>query len=343
MTTTTAAAAAAAAQTQHRHSCPQAPARPARPQPHPPPRTYTEGPHCRGVPSVDPAAVGAAVRVCTSRWAITTQLVQHHTRGAPTVGSLRLPQVPQTRRPHRRQWWRCRDRRHQRKVCPHRLQWSAFASHKMAGSPSDLRCSRGSSQSEEHSAPNTGDTLPPAAFAATRRVCAHQPRKAREAMIRQLRSSTRCLRRSRILTCCMPSAFHSVISPASSRFTVAAFFTSLARRPNRRVDRVSVSLTLDSLQVINMQVLAFPPMDSRRILVSLESRNGTWETRLVSAKITLPRALRLLLMNFASSNRSPLAPLFDAISDPAKSTRCNLPVSTAPDATRWATPSFITR
>mmetsp|Transcript_12991 Transcript_12991/g.28805 ORF Transcript_12991/g.28805 Transcript_12991/m.28805 type:complete len:215 (-) Transcript_12991:1027-1671(-) len=213
----------------------------------------------------------------------------------------------------------------------------------MAGRPSDRLFSRGSSSSDEHSPPNTGETLPPPAFAATRRAWAHQPRKARDAMIRQLRSNTRCLRRSWIFTCCMPSAFHNVISPASSRFTVAAFFTSLARRPKRRVDRVSVSFTLDSLQVISIQVFAFPPMDSRKILVSLESRKGTWETLFVSAKITLPRALKLLLMNFASSSRSPLAPLLDAISDPARSTKCNLPVSTAPDATRWATPSFITR
>ena len=46
----------------------------------------------------------------------------------------------------------------------------------------------------------------------------------------------------------------------------------------------------------------------------------------VSAFITIPKVVRLLLIALASSRVYPLAPVFDIFSEPARSTRNNLPV-----------------
>jgi hypothetical protein len=56
-------------------------------------------------------------------------------------------------------------------------------------------------------------------------------------------------------------------------------------------------------------------------LVSCESLKGMCDAPVVSAEMQLPRALRLLLMFFASSNTLPCAPVFEIFSLPAKSTR----------------------
>ena len=69
--------------------------------------------------------------------------------------------------------------------------------------------------------------------------------------------------------------------------------------------------------------LAPPPTarDSRRIKVSLESRNGTWAARRFSAAMTLPSVDSEELIEAASRRRVPSAPDLDTRSDPAKSTR----------------------
>lgn len=82
------------------------------------------------------------------------------------------------------------------------------------------------------------------------------------------------------------------------------------RFPNSKVDLVSASLKLAGEQHIIIVVLAFPPRDSCKILVSLESLYGMW-VLFPSAKadITFPRADKDLLMFLASSRTAPSAPV----------------------------------
>lgn len=116
--------------------------------------------------------------------------------------------------------------------------------------------------------------------------------------------------------------------------------------PNSNVDLVSDSLKLAGEQQITMVVLALPPKDSCKILVSLESRYGICDLLpSASALITLPSADSDLLMFLASSKTVPVqnysnecygsaistnkivpsAPVFETFSEPAKSTRYNFP------------------
>ena len=74
-------------------------------------------------------------------------------------------------------------------------------------------------------------------------------------------------------------------------------------------------------------VLALPPSESCSTRVSFESRYGTCvDLPSVSALITCPRALRDLLIFFASSSCVPVACVFRTISEPARSTSTSLPV-----------------
>jgi len=74
-------------------------------------------------------------------------------------------------------------------------------------------------------------------------------------------------------------------------------------------------------------VLEFPPSDSDRILVSLESRYGICSDFLsVKAKITIPSVVNDLLIILASSSTCPAAPVLEIFSEPARSTRYSLPV-----------------
>lgn len=77
----------------------------------------------------------------------------------------------------------------------------------------------------------------------------------------------------------------------------------LARWPNLSVPVVSSSLSLAGEQVMISAVLALPPRDSYKTLVSLESRYGTCvDLPSVSALITWPNVLSDLLIVFASSS-----------------------------------------
>eukprot|EP00965_Chrysotila_dentata_P056476 1873881-Pleurochrysis_carterae.AAC.1 len=75
-----------------------------------------------------------------------------------------------------------------------------------------------------------------------------------------------------------------------------------------------------------MDVSAFPPSDSCKTRVSFELRYGTktfFPFRDASARaiITLPSAERDWLMLIPSFKRAPSAPVLEARSEPAKSTR----------------------
>jgi len=78
-----------------------------------------------------------------------------------------------------------------------------------------------------------------------------------------------------------------------------------------------------------MIVLELPPSESYKILVNFDSLYGTWLTfPLVSvrAEMTLPKASRPLLMLIPSLSVDPEAPVFLALSDPARSTKWNLAI-----------------
>lgn len=62
----------------------------------------------------------------------------------------------------------------------------------------------------------------------------------------------------------------------NSLLTFGLFFMFLARYPNLKVLKVSASFNILGERLMIRLVLAFPPKDSWRILVSLESRYGIW-------------------------------------------------------------------
>jgi len=100
------------------------------------------------------------------------------------------------------------------------------------------------------------------------------------------------------------------------------------------METVSMKFFLDKLDFkylagpifATITVLAFPPKESCNSLVNFESRYGMWEVfASTSAEITLPRADKDKFILVASFSLSPVAPVLACLSDPAKSTRFNLP------------------
>ena len=83
-------------------------------------------------------------------------------------------------------------------------------------------------------------------------------------------------------------------------------------------------------------VKQFPPKLSWSSLVSLDYRYGTWLLLWsLKAFITLPKAVKLVLIFLASSKTFPSAPVFDIFSLPAKSTRHILAVQASPVYRSW--------
>ena len=72
-------------------------------------------------------------------------------------------------------------------------------------------------------------------------------------------------------------------------------------------------------------VRQFPPSESFRSLVSLESRNGTKPEPEANAFMQLPSASRERLILAPSSNRRPLLCVCEALSEPARSIIESLP------------------
>ena len=78
-----------------------------------------------------------------------------------------------------------------------------------------------------------------------------------------------------------------------------------------------------------MKVLLLPQRDSESIWVNKELRYGTksfffFKQLFANASITIPRLVKLLLILFAYCKRTPVAPVFDCLYEPAKSTILNL-------------------
>ena len=112
-----------------------------------------------------------------------------------------------------------------------------------------------------------------------------------------------------------------------SSLILASFLIFLALVANFKVDWVSPKASAEGEIMAIIVVLQFPPRESSRILVSLESLYGICDLAFlsVSAAITFPRALKLWLMLLLSSSRCPVAYVTLTLSLPARSTRLSFP------------------
>ena len=122
-------------------------------------------------------------------------------------------------------------------------------------------------------------------------------------------------------TYCFSSRINTV---AGSLLTVGLFLILRALLAYFRVFNVSSNELSAGEQHAIILVLELPPKESYKILVSLLSRYGICIAFLVSsvkAEITLPSAKRDLLIMIPSFIVAPVAPVFFARSDPAKSTK----------------------
>lgn len=75
-----------------------------------------------------------------------------------------------------------------------------------------------------------------------------------------------------------------------------------------------------------MIVLEFPPKESANNLVSLESLYGIWLEFLTNKFITFIRLVKERFIFIPSCNASPVVFVYFVFSDPAKSTKFNLPI-----------------
>ena len=88
----------------------------------------------------------------------------------------------------------------------------------------------------------------------------------------------------------------------NSRLILGLFLMFLALDPNLNVLKDSRSLNGCGEHVTIKHVFEFPPRDSERILVNLDSLYGICVAFLsVKATITLPKVVKLLFILFASS------------------------------------------
>jgi hypothetical protein len=106
----------------------------------------------------------------------------------------------------------------------------------------------------------------------------------------------------------------------------------MALYPKRIEESVSAKLFLAGDKVMMTHVFELPPSEFCNTRVSFESRYGTYGCFFTRARMTMPRVERDLLIDFASSRVFPLAPVLLTCSDPAKSTRCSLPIFLVPSS-----------
>ena len=108
------------------------------------------------------------------------------------------------------------------------------------------------------------------------------------------------------------------------------------REANLSVEAVSLRWRASGQMFATITVLQFPPIESRRKLVSFAWRYGTCPLFLLErARTTCSRKLRDLLMKHDSSRVTPTDPVFLVISLPAKSTRWSFEKTTlSADSTR---------
>ena len=137
-----------------------------------------------------------------------------------------------------------------------------------------------------------------------------------------------------LLFCCINI---NICGDKPSRYTSAWLLIFFARSANRNESNVSAMFEKAGPMLQIIRVTLFPPKLSCNNRVKVESRYGTcalclllfplllllsWPS--VNALTTLPKADKLLLIALPSFRRSPVAPVLDWRSDPAKSIKDNL-------------------
>lgn len=119
----------------------------------------------------------------------------------------------------------------------------------------------------------------------------------------------------------------SISKEFGSLLTTGLFLMFLALEAYFIVPRDSSKLLSAGETQAIIVVLEFPPNESWRILVNLESLYGICPVPFFSsvrALITKPRLSKPLLILIPSFKSCPVAPVFFILSDPAKSTKWNL-------------------
>ena len=126
------------------------------------------------------------------------------------------------------------------------------------------------------------------------------------------------------------SSCSSFVDPVTFSLILALFFINFALWMNFRVEIVSGALTIDveifaiiDVWINNYYTLEFPPKESLRKNVNLESRNGTNFPSTI-AFMTFSSVDRDLLIPPASLTFFPFVLLVFVLSEPARSIKCNL-------------------
>mmetsp|Transcript_114602 Transcript_114602/g.222546 ORF Transcript_114602/g.222546 Transcript_114602/m.222546 type:complete len:238 (-) Transcript_114602:196-909(-) len=122
--------------------------------------------------------------------------------------------------------------------------------------------------------------------------------------------------------------------PCTDTFTTTLFLMFLALLAYFNVFSVSPKCTSAGEIHAIIKVLLLPPKESCSSRVSLESRYGTcerWSFGSPKAEITLPSASSPWLILTPSRKRSPTVPVFFARSEPARSAKRTLAVTTSPE------------
>mmetsp|Transcript_55299 Transcript_55299/g.98428 ORF Transcript_55299/g.98428 Transcript_55299/m.98428 type:complete len:261 (-) Transcript_55299:301-1083(-) len=124
-----------------------------------------------------------------------------------------------------------------------------------------------------------------------------------------------------ILILCSSSCSRRIRRAVGSSLTVGLLKISRTRDVYLSVFRVSSKFRLDGDTQATIIVREFPPRESDRSDVRVESRYGTWAAPSTSASMTRPRHVSERLMPMLSFIRSPWTRLAESFSLPARSTR----------------------
>lgn len=112
----------------------------------------------------------------------------------------------------------------------------------------------------------------------------------------------------------------------ASSLTYGLFLIIFARDAYFKVCNPSAKLQKAGLIFAIIRVLLFPPNESASNLVNFEFLYGTWEAPFTNKFITFPSVVKDKLMLIPSFNPSSEVFVCFYFSDPAKSTRFNLPI-----------------
>ena len=120
--------------------------------------------------------------------------------------------------------------------------------------------------------------------------------------------------------------FLYTITSFDSTFLLTMFLIFFTLVAQSKLFFVSDSLQADGEQLTNISVFAVPPSESFINFVRTWLRYGMNLAPSDSAAMTFPKALKLKLIAFASSQPASLVPVLEDFSLPARSTKESLPI-----------------